>query len=66
MSAATSVFNQPKPVVSLDPALLEAINSGIRPYPIPSGRVYGYGTAGVSKQSLANKGRITDVNDSFA
>lgn len=48
MSGLNSVFNQPKPVVSLDKALIEAIDSGVQPYPIPAGRVYGYGTAGVS------------------
>lgn len=47
MSGLNSVFNQPKPVVSLDKALTEAINSGVQPYPIPGGRAYGYGTAGV-------------------
>lgn len=48
MSGSTSVFNQPKPVVSLDQALLDAINAAAQPYPIPEGRAYGYGTAGVS------------------
>ena len=48
MSSSTSVFNQPKPVVKLDHALLDKIVSGVQPYPIPEGRVYGYGTAGVS------------------
>lgn len=52
MSGSTSVFNQPKPVVSLDQAQLEAINAGVQPYPIPEGRVYGYGTAGVSQYIL--------------
>ncbi|KAK5938623.1 Phosphoacetylglucosamine Mutase [Knufia obscura] len=46
MSGSTSVFNQPKPVVKLEQALLDAINAGIAPYPIPDGRKYGYGTAG--------------------
>lgn len=49
MSGSTSVFNQPRPVVSLDKKLLDAINAGVQPYPIPDGRVYGYGTAGVSR-----------------
>ena len=49
--SSTSVFNQPKPVVKLDQALVDAINAGIRPYPIPDGRKYEYGTAGVSPYS---------------
>lgn len=48
MSGSTSVFNQPKPVVTLDPSLLDAITAGVQPYPVPEGRKYEYGTAGVS------------------
>lgn len=51
MSGSTSVFNQPKPVVKLDQGLLDAINAGIQPYPLPEGRKYGYGTAGVGQPS---------------
>lgn len=51
MSGSTSVFNQPKPVVKLDQGLLDGITAGIQPYPIPEGRNYGYGTAGVSQSS---------------
>lgn len=51
MSAYTnpreSVFNQPKPVVHLPRDLLDAIVKGVEPYPIPAGRKYEYGTAGV-------------------
>lgn len=49
MSSSTSVFNQPKPVVTLDSRLLDAITAGAEPYPIPEGRKYEYGTAGVSE-----------------
>lgn len=60
MSGSTSVFNQPKPVVKLEQALLDAINAGIAPYPIPDGRKYGYGTAGVSRSSSdSSKGLLT-------
>lgn len=44
-----SVFNQPKPVVHLHPDLLAAITKGAEPYPIPQGKKYQYGTAGVSR-----------------
>ena len=47
-----SVFNQPKPVVRLHADLLNAIAQGAEPYPIPSGRKYEYGTAGVSPADL--------------
>lgn len=48
MSGTISVFNQPKPVVNLESSLLDAITAGVEPYPIPEGRKYEYGTAGVS------------------
>ena len=48
MSGSQSVFNQPKPVITLDKSLIDAINAGVQAYPIPEGRKYGYGTAGVS------------------
>ena len=54
MSSSTSVFNQPKPVVKLEQALLDSITTGVQPYPIPEGRKYGYGTAGVSWLSAAD------------
>lgn len=44
-----SVFNQPKPVVHLPQDLLDAIAEGAAPYPVPAGRKYEYGTAGVSE-----------------
>lgn len=50
MSGSTSVFNQPKPVVTLESNLLDAITAGAQPYPVPEGRKYEYGTAGVSSQ----------------
>ena len=52
MSGNTSVFNQPKPVVTLDRALINSIDEGVKPYPIPEGRTYGYGTAGVSSSDV--------------
>lgn len=48
MSGAQSILNQPKPVVTLDQKVIDAINAGVEPYPIPDDRKYGYGTAGVS------------------
>ena len=42
-----SVLNKPKPVIHLDNALLGRITKGVEPYPIPEGRKYEYGTAGV-------------------
>lgn len=48
MSGSTSVFNQPKPVVTLESSLLDKITAGAQPYPLPDGRKFGYGTAGVS------------------
>ena len=47
MSARDSPFNQPKPVVHLDQKLLDAITEAADPYPIPPGKKYEYGTAGV-------------------
>lgn len=44
-----SVFNQPKPVVRLDKGILEDIAKGASLYPIPAGRKFEYGTAGVSQ-----------------
>lgn len=66
MSGSTSVFNQPKPVVTLDQATLDAINTGIKPYPIPDGRVYGYGTAGVRSSDPQSQTCLTDFDYSFA
>lgn len=48
MSGLDSPFNKPKPVVSLDVRVLDALAAGILPYPVPPGRKYEYGTAGVS------------------
>jgi hypothetical protein len=42
-----SALNKPKPVVRLDKTLLNRITQGVEPYPIPEGRKFEYGTAGV-------------------
>lgn len=47
MSTGT-LFNQPKAAVHLPGDLIEAINEAAQAFPIPQGREYGYGTAGVS------------------
>jgi hypothetical protein len=46
MSTGT-IFNQPKTKVQLPEDLIKAINAGAEAYPIPEGKEYGYGTAGV-------------------
>jgi hypothetical protein len=46
MSTGT-IFNQPKAAVRLPNDLIEAINKAAEPFPIPEGKEYGYGTAGV-------------------
>ena len=43
-----SIFNTPKPKVTLAEDLLGKIAAAAKPYPIPEGRKYEYGTAGVS------------------
>ena len=43
-----SVFNQPKPKVYITKDLAARITEAVKPYPIPEGRKYEYGTAGVS------------------
>ena len=42
-----SPFNHPKPFVRLPEKLSTAIVEAAKPYPIPEGRKYEYGTAGV-------------------
>ena len=42
-----SVFNQPKPKVFLTDLLMSKIVNAAKPYPIPEGQKYEYGTAGV-------------------
>lgn len=42
-----SVFNQPKPKVYITKDLATRIIKAVEPYPIPEGRKYEYGTAGV-------------------
>jgi hypothetical protein len=42
-----SVFNQPKPKVYITKDLAARIIKAVEPYPIPEGRKYEYGTAGV-------------------
>lgn len=49
MAGTDSILNKPKPVVSLDQSLLDGVVAATTPYPIPQGRKYEYGTAGVSK-----------------
>ncbi|KAK5029815.1 Phosphoacetylglucosamine Mutase [Exophiala sideris] len=48
-----SVFNQPKPVVTLPNDLLDAVTKNVEPYPIPEGRRYEYGTAGFRMKANA-------------
>ena len=45
-----TIFNQPKANVRLPEDLISAINAAAEPYPIPEGKEYGYGTAGVRMQ----------------
>ena len=47
-----SVFNKPKPVVTLPAEILDGITQSAQPYPIPQGRKFEYGTAGVSSASF--------------
>ena len=42
-----SPFNHPKPIVQLPEELSTGIIEAAKPYPIPEGRKYEYGTAGV-------------------
>ncbi|ETN44149.1 uncharacterized protein HMPREF1541_10699 [Cyphellophora europaea CBS 101466] len=51
MSTGT-IFNQPKTAVQLPQELIDAINNGAEPYPIPEGKEYGYGTAGRTARAL--------------
>jgi hypothetical protein len=48
MPQGDSPFNKPRPTISLPLALKKAIEDGAAPYPIPAGRKFEYGTAGVS------------------
>lgn len=48
MSGLDSPLNKPKPVVSIGKSMLDAITAAVQPYPVPEGRKYEYGTAGVS------------------
>lgn len=54
-----TIFNQPKPAVHLSEDLIEAINKGAEPYPIPEGKEYGYGTAGVCRHCAHPRALLT-------
>lgn len=64
-----SVFNQPKPVVHLPQDLLQSITKAVQPYPIPEGKKYEYGTAGVcigsdSSDNCADRSSTTVSDES--
>ncbi|KIV94876.1 hypothetical protein PV10_02597 [Exophiala mesophila] len=48
-----SVFNKPKPVVTLPAGILDGITQSAQPYPIPQGRKFEYGTAGFRMKANA-------------
>jgi hypothetical protein len=43
-----SIFNQPKPTVTVSDEIKSAVVENAAPFPLPSGRKFQYGTAGVS------------------
>lgn len=57
-----TLFNQPKAAVKLPEDLIAAINKGAEPYPIPEGKEYGYGTAGVSRSRIGANGILTSCS----
>lgn len=44
-----SIFNQPKPTVAIPEDIKQALVQNASPYPIPAGKKFQYGTAGVSR-----------------
>jgi hypothetical protein len=45
-----SIFNQPKQMVTIPDEVKKALVQNAAPYPLPSGKKFQYGTAGVSCQ----------------
>jgi hypothetical protein len=45
-----SIFNQPKPIVTIPDEVKNALVQNAAPYPLPAGKKFQYGTAGVSCQ----------------
>jgi hypothetical protein len=43
-----SIFNQPKPTVTVPDEVKNALVQGAAPFPLPAGKKFQYGTAGVS------------------
>lgn len=52
MSGIDSPLNKPRPVIKLDPKLVDAVTKAISPYGVPEGVTYEYGTAGVSANDV--------------
>ncbi len=44
-----SIFNQPKPIVTIADEVKSALVQNAAPYPLPEGKRFQYGTAGVSR-----------------
>lgn len=43
-----SIFNQPKPIVTIPDEVKNTLVQNGAPYPLPEGKKFQYGTAGVS------------------
>lgn len=52
MNPRDSPFNNPKPIVHLPESLADSVAEAAKPYPIPEGKKYEYGTAGVGETGL--------------
>lgn len=63
MPASASPFNKPRPTISLPIALKKAIGEGAAPYPLPEGRKFEYGTAGVSHTRASMLPRCHQIAD---
>jgi hypothetical protein len=50
-----SIFNQPKPVVTIPDEVKNALVRNAAPYPLPEGKRFQYGTAGVSSSIIAEE-----------
>lgn len=48
-----SIFNQPKPIVTIPDEVKDALVQNAAPYPLPEGKRFQYGTAGVSQTNTS-------------
>jgi len=60
-----SIFNQPKPVVAIADEVKNALVKNAAPYPLPEGKRFQYGTAGVSSSIMVEEKLLTSA-PSFA